>query len=138
VLILNNIGVVDYYQAKYTEALRTYESALQYLNKAGTEGWTPTWRQITLLNLATLYQRLGNDQRAIKIYTDILAHPKSLSPRDVAHMDANMGALFRRLGDTRQALQNYGYADDYYAKEKDTDGQLAVLKNTGILLGLEL
>lgn len=138
VLILNNIGVVDYYQAKYTEALRTYESALQYLNKAGTEDWTPTWRQITLLNLATLYQRLGNDQRAIKIYTDILAHPKSLSPRDVAHMDANMGALFRRLGDTRQALQNYGYADDYYAKEKDTDGQLAVLKNTGILLGLEL
>ena len=138
VLILNNIGVVDYYQAKYTEALRSYESALQYLDKSGAEDWVPTWRQITLLNLATLYQRLGNDQRAIKIYTDILAHPKNLSPRDVAHMDANMGALFRRLGDTRQALQNYDYADDYYAKEKDTDGQLAVLKNTGILLALEL
>jgi CHAT domain-containing protein/tetratricopeptide (TPR) repeat protein len=138
VLILNNLGVVYYYQAKYSEALRTYESALQYVEKSGAEDWTLAWRQITLLNLATLYQRLGNDQRAIGIYTDILAHPKNLSARDVGHMDANLGALYRRLGDPERALQSYRFADEYYAKEKDTDGQLAVLKNTGIVLALEL
>ncbi|HEX4605155.1 MAG TPA: tetratricopeptide repeat protein, partial [Candidatus Angelobacter sp.] len=138
VLILNNLGVVYYYQAKYSEALRTYESALQYVEKSGTEEWTGTWRQFTLLNLATLYQRLGNDRRAIGIYTDILAHPKNLSPRDVGHMDANIGALYRRLGDPQKALQSYQFADEYYAKEKDTDGELAVLKNTGIVLALEL
>jgi CHAT domain-containing protein/tetratricopeptide (TPR) repeat protein len=138
VFILNNLGGVYYYQAKYSEALRTYESALQDVEKSGDEEWKATWRQITLLNLATLYQRLGNDQRAIAIYTDIIAHPKKLSPRDVAHIDANMGALYRRLGDTGQAIVFYGYADEYYAKEKDTDGELAVLKNKGIVQALDL
>ena len=138
VLILNNLGIVYYYQAKYSEALRTYESALQYVEKSATEPWSATWRQFTLLNLATLYQRLGNDQRAIKIYNDILAHPKDLSPRDVGHIDANLGALYRRLGDPKQALVFYGYADEYYAKEKDIDGELGVLKNSGIVLALDL
>ncbi len=138
VLILNNLGVVYYYQAKYSEALRTYESALQYVEKVEVKDWAATWRQITLLNLATLYQRLGNDQRAIAIYTDIIDHPRNLSPRDVGHIDANLGAIYRRLGDTKQALTFYGYSDEYYAKEKDIDGELAVLKNTGIVLALEL
>ncbi len=139
VLVLNNLGSVYFYQAKYSEALRTYESALQYVEKAGAEPWAALWLQLTQLNLATLYQRLGNDQRAIKIYNDILAHPnKDLTPRDVAHMDANMGAIYRRLGDPKQALLFYGYADEYYAKEKDIDGELGVLKNSGIVLALDL
>ncbi|HVG89969.1 MAG TPA: tetratricopeptide repeat protein, partial [Alphaproteobacteria bacterium] len=139
VLVLNNLGSVYFYQAKYSEALRTYESALQYVEKAGAEPWAAIWRQLTQLNLATLYQRLGNDQRAIKIYNDILAHPnKDLTPRDVAHMDANMGAIYRRLGDPKQALVFYGYADEYYAKEKDIDGELGVMKNSGIVLALDL
>jgi CHAT domain-containing protein/tetratricopeptide (TPR) repeat protein len=138
VLILNNMGIVYYYQAKYSEALRTYESALQYVEKAGAEAWTATWRQLTLLNLATLYQRLGNDQRAIKTYNDILDHPKDLSPRDVGHIHANLGVLYRRLGDAEQALKSYGLAQRFYAREKDADGELGVLKNTGIVQALDL
>lgn len=138
VLILNNLGIVYYYQAKYSEALRTYESALQYVEKSGSEAWTATWRQLTLLNLATLYQRLGNDQRAIKTYTDILDHPKDISSRDVGHIHANLGVLYRRLGDAEQALKSYRLADRFYAREKDVDGELGVLKNTGIVLALDL
>ncbi|MCU1254050.1 MAG: Tetratricopeptide 2 repeat protein, partial [Candidatus Angelobacter sp.] len=138
VLILNNLGIVYYYQAKYSEALRTYESALQYVEKSKAEPWSAIWRQFTLLNLATLYQRLGNDQRAIKTYNDILAHPEAITPRDLGHLNANLGAVYRRLGDAKQALLFYGYADEYYAKEKDIDGELGVLKNSGIVLALDL
>src|SRR5579864_17038 len=138
VLLLNDLGIVDYYQAKYSEALRTYESALQYVEKSSAEPWSATWRQFTLLNLATLYQRLGNDQRAIKTYNDILAHPEAITPRDLGHLNANMGAIYRHLGDAKQALQFYGYADEYYAKEKDIDGELGVLKNSGIVLALDM
>src|SRR5712671_5901671 len=138
VLILNNLGIVYYYQAKYSEALRTYESALQYVEKSRTEPWSALWRQFTLLNLATLYQRLGNDQRAVKIYNDILAHPEAITPRDLGHLNANLGAVYRRLGDAKQALLFYGYADEYYAKEKDIDGELGVLKNSGIVLARDL
>lgn len=138
VLVLNNLGIVYYYQAKYSEALRAYESALQYVQKSAAEQWSATWRQLTLLNLGTLYQKLGNDQRAINIYNDILAHPEQATPRDLAQLNANMGAAYRRLGDAKQALQFYGYADEYYAKEKDIDGELGVLKNSGIVLALDL
>jgi tetratricopeptide (TPR) repeat protein len=138
VLILNNLGIVYYYQAKYSEALRTYESALQYVEKSSTEQWSATWRQFTLLNLATLYQRLGNDQRAIKTYNDILDQPKGLSSRDVGHIHANLGVLYRRLGDPEQALKSYRLADRFYAQEKDVDGELGVLKNSGIVLALDL
>jgi CHAT domain-containing protein len=138
VQILNNLGIIDYYQAKYSEALRTYESALKYVEKSSAEAWSATWRQFTLLNLATLYQRLGNDQRAIKIYNDVLARPETITPRDLGHLNANMGAAYRRLGDAKQALLFYGYADEYYAKEKDVDGELGVLKNSGIVLALDL
>jgi len=138
VLVLNNLGIVYYYQAKYSEALRAYESALQYVQKSAAESWSATWRQLTLLNLGTLYQKLGNDQRAIKIYNDILAHPEQTTPRDLAQLNANMGAAYRRLGDPKQALKFYGYADEYYAKEKDIDGELGVLKNSGIVRALDL
>lgn len=138
VLILNNLGIVYYYQAKYSESLRAYESALQYVQKSAAEPWSATWRQLTLLNLGTLYQKLGNDQRAIKTYNDILDQPKGISSRDLGHLNANMGAAYRRLGDAKQALQFYGYADEYYAKEKDADGELGVLKNMGIVLARDL
>jgi CHAT domain-containing protein len=139
VLVLNNLGSVYFYQAKYSEALRTYESALQYVEKAGAEPWAAIWRQLTQLNLATLYQRLGNYQRAIKIYNDILSHSgKLLTPRDLGNLNANMGAAYRRLGDPKQALVFYGFADEYYAKEKDIDGELGVRVNSGIVLALEL
>jgi CHAT domain-containing protein/tetratricopeptide (TPR) repeat protein len=138
VLILNNLGIVYYYEAKYSESLRTYESALQYVEKSSTEAWAPTWRQLTLLNLATLYQRLGNDQRAIGIYNGVLASPRDLSARDVGHIHANLGVLYRHLGDAGNALESYRRAEKFYAKEKDTDGELGVLKNTGIVQALDL
>lgn len=152
VSILNNLGIVYYYQAKYSEALRTYESALQYVEKSQKEAWAITWQQLTLLNLATLYQRLGNDQRAIAIYNGVLGDRKGLSqrevaqmyashglsPRDLAHIHANLGVLYRHLGDPRNALKSYRLADEYYEQEKDTDGELGVLKNTGILQALDL
>jgi CHAT domain-containing protein/Flp pilus assembly protein TadD len=138
VLILNNLGIVDYYQARYSEALRTYESAMRYVEKSRSEAWAPGWRQITLSNLATLYQRLGNDTRAVEIYNGVLADPAGLTPRDMGHIYANLGVLYRHLGDANSALENYKQAQRFYAKEKDVDGELGVLKNTGIVLALDL
>jgi CHAT domain-containing protein/tetratricopeptide (TPR) repeat protein len=133
VLILNNLGNVFYYQAKYSEALRAYQSAQQYVEKAGAEAWTATWRQLTLLNLAALYQRLRNFQRAISIYNDVLDHPMALSPREVGQIYSNLGALYRHLGDAPMALKSYEDAERFFAREKDTEGELGVRKNRGIV-----
>jgi CHAT domain-containing protein/tetratricopeptide (TPR) repeat protein len=138
VLILNNLGIVNYYQARYSEALRTYETAMQYVDKSAAEAWAGDWRQITLSNLATLYQRLGNDKRAIEIYNSVLANPQGLTPRDLGHIYANLGVLYRHLGDANNALASYRKAGQFYQSEKDVDGELGVLKNTGIVLALDL
>lgn len=138
VLILNNLGNVYYYLAKYSESLRTYESAAALVEKSSGEAWAEPWRKLTRLNLATLYQRVGNDQRAISIYYDELNAPHSLSNREIAHVLANLGILYRRLGDAPAALKNYHDAESWYAQQKDTDGELGVLKNIGIVLGLDL
>lgn len=138
VLILNNLGNVYYYLAKYSESLRTYESAAALVEKSSGKTWAEPWRKLTRLNLATLYQRVGNDQRAISIYYDELNAPHSLSNREIAHVLANLGILYRRLGDAPAALKNYHDAESWYAQQKDTDGELGVIKNIGIVLGLDL
>jgi CHAT domain-containing protein len=138
VLVLNNRGIVYYYQAKYSEALRTYEAAMRYVEKSPAEAWAASWKQFTLLNLATLYQRLGNDKRAIEIYNRVLASPPELSARDKGHVAANLGVLYRHLGDAENALLNDRDAQHFYELEKDVDGELGALKNSGILLALDL
>lgn len=137
VLVLNNLGNVFYYQAKYSEALRTYESAMAYVDKAGAQPWAESWRQVTRLNLATLYQRLGNDQRAISIYHEVADAPL-LSERELSHVFANLGILYRHMGDGEAALKNYHSAERGYEKEKDIDGELGALKNIGIVQALDL
>lgn len=138
VLILNNLGNVYYYQAKYSEASRTYESALPYLDKSSGQEWAVAWRRITRLNLATLYSRLGNDRRAIAIYHEVSNDPAGLSAREIANILANLGVSYRHLGDGQEALKNYHDAETWYAKQKDLDGELSVVKNKGIVLALDL
>ncbi|HEX7289095.1 MAG TPA: CHAT domain-containing protein [Candidatus Angelobacter sp.] len=138
VLILNNLGNVYYYQAKYSEALRTYEAALPYVEKSSGEPWALAWRRITRLNLATLYSRLGNDRRAIAIYHEVSDDPAGLSQREIAHILANLGVVYRHLGDGEEAIKNYHDAEKYYSKQQDVDGELGVLKNIGIVQALEL
>jgi len=137
ILILNNQGNVYYYQARYSEALRAYESAFQIVNKSETEAWADTMRVLTLFNLATLYQRVGNYQRAIELYQTV-RQSKVTTPDDMGHVFTNLGVLYRHMGDPEKALANYREAQAFYAEQKDADGELGVLKNTGIVLGLDL
>jgi CHAT domain-containing protein/Tfp pilus assembly protein PilF len=138
VLVLNNLGNVYYYQARYSDAFRSYDAAEQLVDKSSSRDWSVQFRKITEFNLATLYQRLGNDQRAINIYREELASRQFLLTKEVAHVLANLGILYRRLGDPKQALSTYREAEKYYARDKDTDGELGVLKNVGIVLALDL
>lgn len=138
VFILNNLGSVYYYQAKYSEAFRAYNTALDRVEQHAAEPWAPYWRQHTLLDLATLYQRIGNDQRALAIYKSIEQSPGSVSQAYLGHLYANLGVLYRHLGDPEKALDAYRKAERSYTQQHDVDGELGILKNTGIVLALNL
>jgi len=137
VRILNNLGTADYFPGKYLEALRAYESALAIVDQNPGQPWSNYWRQITEINEATVYQRLGRYQRALEIYQRVEKSSKSLTAGDRAHLLTNLGALYRRLGDPRKALDSYRAALDLYSKQHDADGEISVLKNIGIVYALD-
>jgi CHAT domain-containing protein/TolA-binding protein len=136
--ILNNLGSVYYYQAKYTEAFAAYDDAMQRLEHSGSAPWAPYWRKATLFNLAVLYQRLGDEQRALSVYRELQQSPSGLANRDLGLLYANLGVLYRHLGDPQKALDAYQTAERYYEIQHDTEGELGVKMDIGILLAFDL
>ncbi|MBI3475140.1 MAG: CHAT domain-containing protein [Acidobacteria bacterium] len=134
---LNNLGNAYYFPGNYLEALRAYERALQIVENHPAETWSDYWRQITKINQATLYQRLGRYQDALTIYKQVGGATSSLSASDKAHLFMNLGVLYRRLGDPWKALDSYQSALDLYTQQHDDDGDISVLKNMGIVYALD-
>lgn len=135
--VLNNLGNAFYYQGKYLEALRSYEDAMRLVDQFSAADWSDYWRQITNFNQATLYQRLGRYEKALEIYRQVEASSKTLTPGDRAHLLANLGTLYRRLGDPWKALDTFRSAQKLYSISHDADGEIAVLKNIGIVYALD-
>jgi len=136
VQVLNNLGSAYYYQGKYTEATRNYLDAAHILQTTSAE-WRDYWQQITDFNQATLDQRLGRYESALEIYKRVESSSKGLSASDRAHILANLGTLYRRLGDPWKALDSYRAAQKLYATDHDADGEIGVLKNIGIVYALD-
>jgi CHAT domain-containing protein len=136
--ILNNLGSVYYYQAKYAESFRAYDDALQRMEHVPDKTGDPYLRRVTLLNLAALYQRLGDDQRALGIYRELQQSPSGMAPRDAGVLYANLGVLYRHLGDPQKALETYRHAERFYEIQHDVDGEIGVRMDIGILLAYDL
>jgi CHAT domain-containing protein len=137
ITILNDLGSVYFYQSKYAESFGAYDAAMRRLEKSSGEPWANHRRQFTLMNLGALYQKLGNYQRALAISHEVEQSP-GLTNGNLGHLHANLGVLYRRLGDPEKALDEYRKAEHFYGLEHDVDGELGVLKNTGIVLALDL
>jgi CHAT domain-containing protein/Flp pilus assembly protein TadD len=138
VQVLNNMGSAHYFRGSYSEGMRAYEQAMTLVNANAAAKWSEYWLQITKFNQATLLQRLGRYDGALRIYRDVEASSKTLTGGDRAHLDANLGTLYRRLGDPYKALDAYRAAQNLYSQQHDADGEIAVLKNTGIVYALDL
>ncbi len=134
---LNNLGNAYYFPGKYLEALHAYRDAWDIVERNPNEKWSGSWRQITRINQATLFQRLGRYQNALEIYRQVETSSGALSPSDQAHLLTNLGALYRRLGDPWKALDSYSSALKLYSRQHDADGEISVLKNIGIVYALD-
>jgi CHAT domain-containing protein/Flp pilus assembly protein TadD len=138
VQVLNNLGSAYYFLGSYSEATRNYDDAMFLVNANASAKWNDYWLQITKFNQATLLQRLGRYDGALRIYREVAASSKILSDCDRAHLEANLGTIYRRLGDPYKAMDSYRAAQRLYAKQHDADGEIAVLKNMGIAYALDL
>ncbi len=136
VTLLNNIGNVNYFEGRYSDALRAYLEAQEKLRDSH-EPWSAARRDLTLANLATLYQRLGQEPRALDLYRQLGDASRALPPSEQAQSLMNQGVLYRRLGDPVKALELYGAAQVLFAKDRHRDGEIGALRNIGIAQAMD-
>ena len=134
----NNLGSAAYYRGDYGDALGQYQTAYQALAGAARKPWFQSVEQMTLLNLATVFQRLGRHRAALDIYRKLVAEPGGLSPSEAAQFKTNLAVLYRRLGDPWKALAMNEEALKESAKEVQNDRRLSVYINLGILRAVDL
>jgi len=138
IIRLNNIGNVFYFQGRYMDALLNYRSALEKVNATSGEEWNRWRRQLTLANLATLYQRLGKEQNALELYQQLAGAAQAMPAHERAQLLLNEGVLYRRLGDPIKALERYRAAQGLFAVDRHRDGEIGALRNIGIARALDL
>ena len=136
--LLNNIGGVYLFQGRYMEALRRYREAEKRVGESASEPWNPRARQVTLVNLATLYQSIGQEDRALQIYQQLRSARKALSPREEGILISNLGTIYRRLGDPIKAIELYQEAGSRLNSEEGLDASIGVLRNIGVAQALDL
>lgn len=133
----NNIGNIFYFRGRYLDALRFYQQAMDKIDASAGEKWVPWRRQLTLANLATLYQRLGKEQTALDYYRQLTGAANAMPPDEYAQLLLNEGVLYRRMGDPVKALERYRESQALFAKAHHLDGEIGALRNTGIAQAID-
>ncbi|MBL8173205.1 MAG: tetratricopeptide repeat protein, partial [Bryobacterales bacterium] len=137
-LRLNNLGGVDYFAGRYEDAERHYADAAAWIAaRGGAADWAAPVALTTAVNQATLLQRLGRDRAALDLYLKLRPQAKRLHADEEGRMLANMGALYRSLGDPYRARQLYTEALTRFQAAKSAHGVSGALKNLGIAEAVE-
>jgi CHAT domain-containing protein len=134
---LNDIGNAYYFQGRYGDAMARYQEAVRRLNAAPNDRWNAWGRQLTSANIAVLYQSVGQFDRALKIYAELLHSAQSLPPSEQAQLLSNAGVLWRRLGDPQKALETYRAAQALYKTDAQHSSEIAVMNNIGIVQAMD-
>lgn len=136
---LNNIGnIYYYYQSRYMQALESYQQALKVVNANSRQSWNSWGRKLTAGNIATLYQRLGLEERALELYQQTAGRPESMEPSEYAQLLLNEGVLYRHMGDPVKALEIYKTSQALFRKSQHSDGEIGALRDIGIVKAMDL
>ena len=135
---LNNIGNIHYFQGRYMKALESYQTAQQLVDSNANQSWDSYGRKLTLSNIATVYQKLGLEERALELYQQSPGKPEEMPLSDYASILANEGILYRHLGDPIKALELYRSSQAVYRTARQMDGEISALRNIGIVKAMDL
>ncbi|MBI4907156.1 MAG: tetratricopeptide repeat protein, partial [Acidobacteria bacterium] len=135
---LIDVGSAQYYLGDYTNSFDAFHRALNIVERQRAQRWYPRMRQIVMANLAMIEQRLGHYLRALDMYRALEEGAASMRPSEIARLQSNIGALYRRLGDPYKAISRYEAAERLFAQQRDRDGEIGVATNRGIALALDI
>lgn len=128
--LLNNIGSLYLDMGKYLSALEKFFSALEIFEKTGNL----SWKIEVLQNIGYTYillSHVDNEYYDSALYYYNLTKPLLRDKKDEAIFYNNLGILFEKKGDYKNARVNYEKALDIYKSSKDEIGMAKVLSNLG-------
>jgi tetratricopeptide (TPR) repeat protein len=135
---LNNIGNIHFFQGRYMDALEVYESALGLVNANAGESWNAWGRKLMIGNIAAVYQRIGLDEQALKLYQQTSGRPQDMAADEYAQMLLNEGISYRRLGDPVKALELYHSSQAVFRTARNADSEINAVRNIGIVKAMDL
>jgi tetratricopeptide (TPR) repeat protein len=134
---LNNSANVSFFEGNYSTALDQYRRGLSIANDHSGQPWAPRRIALTSLNLAVLYEQVGQNRKALTYYKEAQRRAAILEPAERGQLLSNLGTLLRRLGDPTAALAVYRDAQRIFWETRHADSEIHVLENIGITRALD-
>ncbi len=128
--VLNEIGLLHYYQGNFTSALQYFKKSLR-IAKLNNDTITIGRR---LSNIAVIYDHIGDYVQAFKFNQEALAIFEELdSQRGMAFIYNNLGVISEEMGNYHNALEYYHKALRIKVALNDSLGMGNSLNNIGVV-----
>lgn len=136
-VVLANLAALEIGVGRYGAALDWLASAEALARDHESASWSVEQSRVARLNRAVVLERLGAHQEALEALRSLAAEIEP-DPRHQAALAANLGVVYRNLGDPRRAERELERAASIFRAEGDRGGLANALLNLGQVAELHL
>jgi len=137
VRVRSNLGVLAMTAGRYGEAMDHHSAAQSLAERHAAEPWAARQARIARLNRSAVLEKLGAYREAL----DLLRALEAGGDEDAelaARVQANLGVMYRNLGDPLRAVDYFARAAEGYARLDDVAGLSNAKLNVALALHLNL
>lgn len=136
-VVLANLAALAIGAGRYGAALDRLTEAVALAHAHAAAPWTAEQLRVARLNRAVVLERLGAHDEALALLRELSAGPEP-DRRHRAALAANLGVVYRNLGDPRRAARELERAAELFRAESDRGGLANALLNLGQIFELHL
>jgi two-component system, NarL family, sensor histidine kinase UhpB len=128
----NNIGIINYYQGNYPEALKNYLSYLEISEEIGNKRSIAT----SSANIGIVYSHQGNYPEALKnYYTALKIYEETGDKEGMSRTYNNIGTIYNVQGNYSEALKIFNLSLKIRLEMQDKQGISHAYRNIGVIYG---
>ena len=135
---LLNLSGVEIQAGDYGDALERVAAVVELTEEHPDASWGPTQRRIAHLNEGVALEKLGAYREALGSYRQALDEGGSADEGLDALLTANLGVIYRNLGDPVRAIELFESAAAVYRRLGNTSGLSNALLNLALARHLNL